>query len=167
MAGRTAHCHHPYHRSVEVDHGRAARAGAEDTSEAEHRVATRRRRHRFVALGVAVALLLGGLALAVDRVWFGAPSLAAGTHHAATLQTVPGGCPGQHLVQVDFGGRVWWPEELPEGVSPPVRGTLVIIRLVDAHVMIDVGRTAQFLVDGHTIDLTGGGRQRAQLCVTP
>ena len=143
---------------MEVEVGRAARAAADDKAAAEQRIATRRRRRRIGALAVVAALLLAGGAVAIDRIWFGPPSLAPGARHTATLRLAPG-CPGQLLPELDFAGHHWWPQWNSLTTEAPVTGTLVIVRRADNSPIPDATRTtAELLVGEVSIDLYGGGR---------
>jgi hypothetical protein len=140
---------------VEVDHGRAARAGAEDKAQAEGRIARRRQRRHRVATFALVAILLAGAAVLIDRTWFGPPSLAPGARHTATLRLVPG-CPGQTIPELDFAGHHWWPEQDPV-IHLPATGTLVIVRRGPPTAFPDPrATTARLLVGARWIDLYGG-----------
>jgi hypothetical protein len=156
---QAAHCAHRYHEGVEVDHGRAARAGLEDTSAAEGRIAARGGRRRQVGiLAVLIVVALAGAAVLVDRTWFGPPSLAPGTRHTATLREVPT-CPGAFGPELDFAGHHWWPDQDLLRIQPPVTGTLVILRRADRTAAIHPNRvTAYLLVGNIRIDLFGGSR---------
>jgi hypothetical protein len=128
---------------VEVDHGRAARAGAQDKAAAEARVAHRRRRRRGIAGAILVALLVAELGVIGYRHLYGPPSLAVGSHANVTMRMASSAydCRARNPADSSsftYGGVRWEPLAFfpaSWGTTGPWKGTLNITAPVRSHAL--------------------------------
>ena len=112
-----------------------------------------------------VPLLLVGVAYLADRLWFGPPSLAIGTHHAVTLRVDPRAqdCPDPfRRAGFEYGGAYWtvWSDPPQSwGTKGPWKGELTITRPVNRRSPLTASATPNgtFSYDGSSVEMYGGG----------